>query len=236
MQTITALSGTEAATWLGTAAAVGAVLVAVWFQWGRPSRRRPRLTLVYDDTRDRADVEQRVNPPQQPDLYRSHWVRPRVANAPRRDSAEDVEVSLFSVEARRSEPGRSPETARERLLEGRPLKWSEVNSAKASLPPGADRRFDLLHVDNMRVEADGETIEDGAPIRFDIFPVPEAKYHRAFGNSYKVTIALTARDLEPTFYSTEVTYDLDWHETTEAMRAALTVADFKGPGSEAKAV
>jgi hypothetical protein len=236
MQTITAVSGTEIATWLGTAAAVAAVVVAVWFQWGRPSRRRPRLTLLFDGTRDRADVEQRVNPPQQPDVYRSHWVRPRVANAPRRDSAEEVEVRLFSVEARRSEPGRSPEPPRERLLEGRPLKWSEVNSSKVSLSPGADRRFDLLHVDNMRVEADGDIVGDGAPIRFDIFPVPEAKYHRVFGNSYKVTIALTARDLEPRFYSTEVTYDLRWHETTEEMRAALTVADFKGPSDDAKAV
>jgi hypothetical protein len=66
------------------------------------------------------------------------------------------------------------------------LKWSELESTKASLPPGTARRFDLLHVDNMTVEASGEKVEGGAPISFDVYPTPKAKYHRAFGRKYEV--------------------------------------------------
>jgi hypothetical protein len=98
-------------------------------------------------------------------------------NARGRDSAEDVEVLLVGVKAHDDEPGTSSEPPSERLLEGHPLKWSELKSTKASLPPGAARRFDLLHVDNMTVEASGEAVERGAPIRFDVYSLshPESQ-------------------------------------------------------------
>ena len=75
----------------------------------------------------------------------------------------------------------------------------------------------------MTVEASGKEVEGGAPIRFDVHPTPAAGYHRAFGGSYKVTIALTARDTDAKFYATVVGYDLEWHESMEQMRAALKV-------------
>jgi hypothetical protein len=61
------------------------------------------------------------------------------------------------------------------------------------------RRVDLFHVDNTRAEKSPEGVEERlerAPIRFDVYPLLEAKYHRAFGQAYEVTLALTARDTD----------------------------------------
>jgi hypothetical protein len=211
---------------------VGAVVFALWFQWWRAKQRRPKLALEFDDDADRANVEQVVDSPQQPELYRSHWIRPRVMNKRGKDSAEDVEVLLVGVRGPETSSGPSSE----RVLEGLPLKWSELESTKVTLPPGAARRFDLLHVDNMTVEASGEAVEGGAPIRFDVHPIPQAEYHRAFGRKYTVIIALTARDTDAMFYSTVIAYDLEWHATMEEMRAALSVEPFKGPDADLAAV
>jgi hypothetical protein len=232
MQTTTALSSADAASWVAAVGTVSAVVFALWFQWWRTRQRRPELTLEFNDDADRANVEQLVDSPQQPKTYRSHWIRPRVMNKRGRNSAEDVEVLLVGVKAHDDEPGSLLEPPSERLLEGLPLKWSELESTKASLPPGTARRFDLLHVDNMTVEASGEKVEGGAPIRFDVYPTPKAKYHRAFGRKYEVIIAVTARDTDASFYSTVIAYDLKWHETTEEMRAALTVGPLRGPEND----
>ena len=93
-----------------------------------------------------------------------------------------------------------------------------------------------MHVDNMTVEASGKAVEGGAPIRFDVYPTPKAKYNRAFGKKYKVIIALTARDTDAMFYSTVLAYDLRWHETVEEMHAALTVEPLRGPTNDPTAV
>ena len=127
MHTTTAISGAEAANWVAAVGTVSAVVFALWFQWWRARQRRPRLTLAFDDAADRANVEQVVDSPQQPELYRSHWIRPRVMNKRGRDSAEDVEVLLVGVNAHDDEPGTSSEPPSERLLEGLPLKWSEAS-------------------------------------------------------------------------------------------------------------
>jgi hypothetical protein len=236
MHITTALSSAEAASWVAAVGTVSAVVFALWFQWWRARQRRPQLTMEFDDDADRANVEQQADSPQEPKTYRSHWIRPRVMNKRGKDSAEDVEVLLVGVKALDHEPGTSLEPPSERLLEGLPLRWSELNSTKASLPPGTTRRFDLLHVDNMTMEASGEKVEGGAPIRFDVYPTPRAKYHRAFGRKYKVIIAVTARDTDAAFYGTVIAYDLKWHETTEEMRAALTVEPLRGPEADPAAV
>jgi hypothetical protein len=239
------IGGGDVTDWLGTVAALigavgtlGAVFLALWLQWLRVQRRRPSLTLHFDKTRDRVSVPQRAKDRQEPLDYRSHWVRPRVTNKTGGDSAEDVEIVLVRVEALDNETGRSSQ--RESNLEGLSLKWSEVKSAKASVPPGVTRHFDLVHVDNMRVEADGNVVkreEDvesrgEAPIRFDVYPTPQAKYYRVFRPKYKVTLAVTARDTDAKFYSTVVTYDLKWRKDMEEMREKLIVEEFKGPASD----
>jgi hypothetical protein len=142
-------------------------------------------------------------------------------------------VLLVSVEACDGDADADSRRKREEsLLEGLPLKWSEVESSKANLPPGAARHFDLLHVDNLRVEADGEPIDPGAPIRFDVYPVPTAKYYRVSRTKYKVTLALTARDTDTAFYSTVVAFDLRWRDDVEEMQSALKVEGFKGPSNQ----
>lgn len=234
---LTGINGAGVADWLTAIGTLGAVVVALWLQWWLVRQRRPSLKLEFESARDRVDVVQRVSSPHEPLEYRSHWVRPRVTNRRRCDSAENVEVLLVSVEASDGIPGSpSPPTSAERLLEGLPLKWSEVDSTKVSIPPGAARHFDLLHVDNLRVEADGEHVKGGAPIRFDVYPVPLAKYHRAFRTRYEVTLALTARDTDAAFYNTIVTYDLQWHEDMDEMRKALRIEPFKGPESNPAAL
>jgi hypothetical protein len=120
MQTTTALSSGELANWVAAVGTVSAVIFALWFQWLRAHQRRPKLTLEFEDGADRANVEQVVGPPQQPELYRSHWIRPRVTNKRGSDSAEEVEVLLVSVKAHDDEPATSPEPPSERLLEGLP--------------------------------------------------------------------------------------------------------------------
>jgi hypothetical protein len=221
----------ETAEWLTAAGTLGAVVVAVglqgWQSW-RSRRRRPSLSLSFDNERDRVDVppQRPASPEQKPDFYCSHWVRPQVRNERGRNSAEDVEVILVSVRAEPDGPESSPPVADERLLEGSALKWSEVDSAKVSLPPGVARHFDLVHVDNMIVEADGDDLEGRSPIRFDVHPVPAAKYYRAFKQRYKVTVALTARDTDAILYSTVIEYDLKRRDDPAAMRRALGVAAF----------
>jgi hypothetical protein len=51
-----------------------------------------------------------------------------------------------------------------------------------------------------------------------------------------VVIAVTARDTDAMFYSTVIAYDLEWHETMEEMRAALSVEPLEGPGRDPTAV
>lgn len=228
---------------IGAVGTVAAVVVALWLQWLRVRRRRPSLTIDFDSTHDRVNVAQRAKEPQEPLDYRSHWVRPRVINERGRDSAEDVQVLLVDVKAIDSNPGRLLHP--ERNLEGLSLKWSEVESEKATIPPGVTRHFDLVHVDNIRVESDGNVVkpEDGdvaqgdTPVRFDVCPVPTAKYYRGFCRKYKVTLGLSARNTNPTYYSTVVAYDLEWREDMAEMQEKLMVEEpFDGPESDPNAV
>ena len=143
-----------------------------------------------------------------------------------RNSAEDVEVILVSVRAESDGPVPSGSVADERLLEGSPLKWSEVDAARVSLPPGVARHFDLVHVDNMSIEADGDDLGGKSPIRFDVHPVPAAKYYRGFKQRYEVTVAVTARDTDAIVYRTVVEYDQKRRDDPAAMKEALKVAPF----------
>jgi hypothetical protein len=223
---------------LGAVGTVGAVVLALWLQWFRVERRRPSLTLDFNPTLDRVNVPQRAEDPQEPRDYRSHWLRPRVTNKPGGDSAEDVEVVLVGVEPLDSETGRSSQ--RERNLEGLSLKWSEVKSEKASIPPGVTRHIDLVHVDNMRVERDRDVVkreedkEDRgeAPIRVDVYPTPQAKYYRVFRPKCRLLLAVTARDTNASFYSTVVKYDLKRRNDMNVMQEKLMVERFKGPKSD----
>jgi hypothetical protein len=221
----------ETVEWMTAAGTVGAVVVAVGLQgWQsfRARRRRPSLSLSFDNERDRVDVppQRPASPMQQPDFYVSHWVRPQVRNDRGRNSGEDVEVILVRVRAQSDGSVPSRAVADERLLEGSRLKWSEVKAATVSLPPGVARHFDLVHVDNMIVEADGDDLEGRSPIRFDVHPVPAAKYYRAFKQRYEVTVAVTARDTDAILYSTVIEYDQQRRDDPAAMRQELRVAAF----------
>jgi hypothetical protein len=210
------------AEWIGAVGTALAVILALWLQWLRVWLRRPALVLDFDVERDRADIRHA-------DGYASHWVRPRVRNRPRRNSADDVELMLARV--RLVDPAAESRSERpEELLEGLPLKWSEVESTKVSIPPGTARRIDFVHVDNTRAERNAEGVEERlerAPIRFDVHPLPAAKYHRAFGHAYEVTLALTARDTDAVFYVTRVSYDGVLRDEPRAMAEALSVESLR---------
>jgi hypothetical protein len=192
--------------------------------------REPALTLEFEERQDTADVQQPAEyafwpEGEGPYDYMSHWVRPRVTNARGgvwgRDSARDVEVLIERVEAhgaRRNAPAR-PES--EDRLKGLPLQWSELETTKVDLPPGVERRFDLCHVDNIYKEKDDKHPLRHTPIRFDVRPLPEAKYHRVFGDRYRVTLALTARDLDASYYAMEIAYDGKRRNHPEKIGAAL---------------
>jgi hypothetical protein len=218
MELNTATDSAGAAEWIGAVGTALAVILALWLQWLRVWLRRPALVLEFDGKRDRADIRHA-------DGYASHWVRPRVRNRPGRDSADDVEVMLARVRLLDEAPGSRSERPEE-LLEGLALKWSELTSTKVSMPPGTARRIDFVHVDNTRVEKSPDGVEEHlerAPIRFDVCPLPAAKYHRAFGQAYEVTLALTARDTDAVYYMTHLSYDGVLRDEPRAMAEALNV-------------
>jgi hypothetical protein len=211
-----------AAEWIGAVGTALAVILALWLQWLRVWLRRPALVLDFEGDRDRADIRHT-------DGYVSHWVRPRVRNRPRHNSADDVEVVLARVRLL-DQVAESRSERPEELLEGRALKWSELNTTKVSLPPGTARRVDLLHVDNTRAETSPDGAEERlerAPIRFDVYPLPAAKYHRAFGDAYEVTLALTARDTDAVYYMTQVSYDGMFRDAPREMAEALNVESLR---------
>jgi hypothetical protein len=218
----TATDSAGVAEWIGAVGTALAVILALWLQWLRVWLRRPALVLEFDGKRDRADIRHA-------DGYASHWVRPRVRNRPGRDSADDVEVMLARVRLLDEAAGSRSERPEE-LLEGLALKWSELTSTKVSMPPGTARRIDFVHVDNTRVERSADGAEERlerAPIRFDVCPLPAAKYHRAFGQAYEVTLALTARDTDAVYYVTHVSYDGVLREQPRAMAEALNVESLR---------
>lgn len=167
-----------------------------------------------------------ASPQQQSDFYCSHWVRPRVRHERGRNSAEDVEVILVGVSAEADGRVSSRPVADERLLEGSPLKWSEVDAARVGPPPGVARHFDLVHVDNMSARGGRRRSRGEVADQIRRPPLPAAKYYRAFNHRHRVTVALTARDTDATLYTTVIDYDLQRRDDPAAMRQALAVAEF----------
>ena len=128
----------------GSFAAAGtAVGIAVWSAL-RDRRQRPRLELLYDHT-DGEDFAAGLNDGAQ------HWVRLRVRNAPRRRSADEVEVVVVSVEGQDGEP-HGPIT-------GFALVWSNTLPpvTRLAIPPGVVRHVDLVSVrrPSTRMAVDG---------------------------------------------------------------------------------
>src|SRR5215211_169578 len=133
----------------------------------------PGQQLLGDHTLDLLDltVQERDVAQRGPDRLRLLGRRlSRRSHLLGRNSAEDVEVILVSVRAESDGPVPSGSVADERLLEGSPLKWSEVDAARVSLPPGVARHFALVHVDNMSIEADGDDL--GGSRRSDSMSTP----------------------------------------------------------------
>jgi hypothetical protein len=113
-------------TAISATATVLAVLVALFGPEWRERRKRPQLSLSFDEQRDVVPVRP---------AGEAKWVyaRPRVHNRQGRRTAEDVEAVVTSIQ-------REPPAPSEGLLEGRALRWSDVDAPKVSVAPGAYRQ------------------------------------------------------------------------------------------------
>ncbi|MEA2494670.1 MAG: hypothetical protein QOJ29_2581 [Thermoleophilaceae bacterium] len=126
------------------------------------------------------------------------FARPRVCGRNGKETAHGVQVVLTGLERI---DGDLPPLSR--LVLGRPLKWSDVESNQAEVPPGVCRAFDLVHV--RRLPRDAPTKEANYPGALDVFPKRPIDGHRIPEGVYDLAVALVARDLPSQFFSFRVT-------------------------------
>jgi hypothetical protein len=127
--------------WLQTVATFAAVFVALWVQWIRVVRRRPRLTLGFDSSEGSPNyspiyIASWPDAVKEKDRYQALWLRCSVTNAHNKDTATDVEVLVTGVVRPVGDPRRG-------VTPSRPLKWSDIIAGRISLPPGVTRYVDL---------------------------------------------------------------------------------------------
>ena len=127
--------------WLQTIATFSAVFVALWVQWIRVVRRRPRLSLSFDSSEGSPNYSP-IYLASWPDTskprerYQALWLRCSVSNAKNKDTATDVEVLVTRVL-------RPFGDSRRGVTPSRPLRWSDILAGHISLPPGVTRYVDL---------------------------------------------------------------------------------------------
>jgi len=194
-------------TWATVAVAIGTIGTVVYALFRDvfvTPRRRPRLEVLFD----KAGTDQVVVA--MDGGMEAAYVRLRVANAARKDTADDVVVIV--TEVRRTEDTETA-TAEVRPI-GLPLTWSGSNPplTVASVHPGSERHVDLVYVDwPARDETDIAREWSGTePARLAVTPRPAGDRDCLESGSYEVSVEVRARNADAIRYAVPVSWDGNW--------------------------
>lgn len=200
-------------------AAVGtllAVIVALYLNLWRDSRKRPVLSLRLEDPNLAGGMGFQGDPegPAAAKAVAHRPVRIRISNQKGRRTAQDVEVLLTALWI--GEDGR-PET----FLDSTPLVWSphhrvEGQGTQLAIPPGVGRTIDLLTYGLppaifVLAGAPNGPIDSGAFALLHIWPFKfNSQYLLLDHLQYQFRFVITARDLDARIY--ETTLSLGFHD------------------------
>jgi len=142
----------------------------------------------------------------------SHWLRMRVANAPRSNSAYEVAVLVTDVV--RLEGEKEIRLA----LDTMALQWSNLGERRGDLeiPPGVERRVDIAALrwsqDSPDMPEDGS---NGCRAELQVIPWPSASRHMLKAGRYRLEMSLTARDVPAKRYAVILALDGTWWSSDE---------------------
>jgi hypothetical protein len=199
--------GSAVDTWATVAVAigtVGAVLYALFRDVFVTPRRRPKLDLRFDRTGSDQVVVAAAGG------FEAAYVRLRVANGKRKDTADDVVVVVTEVRRLESSATRIAET---RPI-GLPLTWSGSSPplTVASVHPGSERHIDLLHVDwPARDEMDIARKWSGTiPVQLDLARKPVGGQDILDSGTHEISVEVRARNADAIRYVIPVQWDGKW--------------------------
>jgi hypothetical protein len=200
-----AIVGSALDTWatvfvaIGT---VGAVAYALFRDVFVEPRRRPKLELRFEHTGSDQVVVGKAKG------LDAAYVRLRVVNGKRKDTADDVVV--MATEVRRIEDSGQAEATPIML----PLTWSGSNPplTVGSVHPGSERHIDLLHVEwPARAENElARTWPDNVWAVLDLNPKPAGGEDTLEPGSYEVSLEIRARNADAIRYAIPFTWDGKW--------------------------
>jgi hypothetical protein len=185
-------------TWATVAVAIGTVGTVVYALFRDvivTPRRRPRLEVLFDT----AGTDQVVVATS--GGLEAAYVRLRVANGRRKDTADDVVVIV--TEVRDLDDPAAPAEVRP---VGLPLVWSGSNPplTVASVHPGSERHVDLVRVDL--------PARDEMPARLALSPKPEGDRDVLRTGRCEVSVEVRARNADAIRYVVPVSWDGEWSE------------------------
>jgi hypothetical protein len=122
---------------VSAAGTIGAVIVALWLQVWRTSRRRPQLSMRFDDGGDDVVTVQL-------DDWCERWLRVRVVNRAGREPARNATVTLVGITRRDADGDWS--TLHPNPIPLRTLKWSDLMTSVIEIPSGLWHRVDIAFV------------------------------------------------------------------------------------------
>jgi len=183
---------------------VGAVAYALFRDLVVVPRRRPNLDLLFDQTGNDQVVVGTTGG------FDAACVRLRVANAARKDTADDVVVMVTEVQRLDD----SEDTIAEAKPIVLPLTWSGSNppSPMGSVHPGSERHLDLLHVDwPARDETEiRRKWSETTPMQLDLTPKPAGGQGILNLGTYEILVEIRARNADAIRYAIPVTWDGKW--------------------------
>lgn len=206
-----AIIGTVAAI-LAAAGTLAAVILALYLQYWQDRRTRPSLSLHFDPST--ADISIVDRPP-----WVEVWVRFRVANARGRKTAR--RVSVLALNVRRLDGG----AVSRDTIPVRELSWSDVERGDMDIPPGVERRIDVVNVYRAR------TAEESAGKPWPETGMGIALYPRVWDGrdflgkgDFEIELLLTAEDADATTWRTTVAFlATETDDDPYALREALHV-------------
>lgn len=208
-------------TALGT---VGAVIAALYIGVFRDYIRRPKLSLTYDPTTtDLVIVD--TNLPFT-DLPQVAYARLKVIVIGGRNPAEDVQAIVLGADELEQHEG-SPARTDALAVDGQLLTWSETDELTTlTIPPTVWRHIDLLSIrrEQQILWAGTARHFDRRPLIIEVSPKPTDFRFFVLSRTSQLDLVITARNADPQTYRVTVTYDGDWGDDREDVRAHLTIA------------